>query len=192
MSQVIVLDSIKESISLKEKFLRYGWYTDQILDTFNDIYTAVTNGKKIMICGNGGSAADAQHIAAEFIVRYKKSSNRPPLPCIALTTDSSIITAGGNDLGFEEIFSQQVMALGNPGDVLIGISTSGNSENVLKAVYAANERGINTIGLLGDKGGSLQGICNKSIVVPSNVTARIQEVHIMIGHIWCEIMETKF
>jgi D-sedoheptulose 7-phosphate isomerase len=155
----------------------------------NLIDNALRNGKKILLCGNGGSAADAQHIAAEFVGRYEKE--RRGLPSIALTTDTSALTALGNDYGFERIYARQVEALANEGDVLIGISTSGNSPNILAAVMAARQIGCTTIGLTGAKGKKLAGVCDAAILVPSERTARIQEAHITIGHIWCEMVDAK-
>jgi D-sedoheptulose 7-phosphate isomerase len=148
---------------------------------------ALAAGNKIMFFGNGGSAADAQHLAAELVVRYKAS--RAPLAAIALTTDSSILTAAANDFDFDAVFAQQVRALGRAGDVAIGISTSGNSPNVLRALDAAREIGAVPAALAGRDGGKLVGLADPLIVVPSDVTARIQEVHILLGHMLCDILE---
>ena len=147
-------------------------------------------GNKILLCGNGGSAADAQHIACELIAKLKH--HRKALPAIALTTNTSILTAVANDNAFEEIFARQVEALGKPGDVLVGISTSGNSPNVLKAVHTAKEKRLKTIGLTGAKGDRLASITDICIKVPSDDTQRIQEAHITIGHIICQIVEEHF
>ena len=149
--------------------------------------TALTTGNKIMFFGNGGSAADAQHLATELVVRYKV--NRAPLAAIALTTDSSLLTAGGNDFGFDTIFECQVRALGRPGDVAIGLSTSGTSPNVLMALRAARDMGMTAAALAGTGGGNLAGLAEPLIVVPSDVTARIQEMHIIIGHMLCDVLE---
>lgn len=151
------------------------------------IVSALTTGKKLMICGNGGSAADSQHIAAEFTGRFIK--DRPPIAALALSTDTSALTCISNDYSFADVFSRQIRALGQSGDCLLGISTSGNSENVIQAVLAAKNLGIKTIGLMGCNGGKLKHICDCSIVVPSNVTARIQEAHILIGHSICGAVE---
>lgn len=148
---------------------------------------ALKNGNCIFLMGNGGSAADSQHIAAEFVGRFVKE--RKGLPAIALTTDTSILTAVGNDYGYENIFKRQVEALVKEKDVVVGISTSGNSKNVLKAIKLAKEKGAYTIGLSGNEGGELAEICDICITVPSKVTARIQECHIMIGHIICGIVD---
>ena len=145
----------------------------------------IKQGGKILLCGNGGSAADCQHIAAEFVVRYEK--NRKALAAIALTTDTSILTASANDFSFDAIFSRQVEALANRGDILIGISTSGNSPNVISAVMQARQIGCQTIGLSGAKGRKLASLCEAAVLVPSARTSRIQEAHITIGHLWCEI-----
>ncbi|MDP9954616.1 D-sedoheptulose 7-phosphate isomerase [Epilithonimonas hungarica] len=148
---------------------------------------AINNGNKILLFGNGGSAADAQHIAAEFTGRFVKE--RRGLPAVAITTDTSALTAIGNDYGYEKVFERQIEALANPGDVLIGISTSGNSGNVIKALLKGKELGCNLIGLSGRDGGEMNDICDFNLIVPSNVTARIQEVHILIGHILCQIVD---
>lgn len=145
------------------------------------------SGSKIFICGNGGSAADAQHFAAELTGRFERE--RRALPAIALTTDTSAITAIGNDYGFDFIFSRQLEALARPGDLLVAISTSGNSLNVLKAVEYAKKNHITTIGLLGRDGGQLGRQVDVAVVVPSGRTARIQEMHILIVHIWCELLD---
>jgi D-sedoheptulose 7-phosphate isomerase len=153
------------------------------------IAASLRNGGKLLLCGNGGSAADCQHIAAEFTGRFVK--DRPPISAISLTTDTSALSCIGNDYSFNEIFSRQVRALGRPGDILLGITTSGNSGNVLAAVEAAHELGIKSIGLLGRDGGKALQVCTHSIVVPSNVTARIQEAHILIGHTICGVVEKE-
>lgn len=145
---------------------------------------------KILLCGNGGSAADCQHIAAEFVVRYEKS--RKALAAVALTTDSSILTASANDFEYDAVFARQVEALGNANDCLIAISTSGRSRNVINAVNTAKAKGIKVIGLTGGDGGDLGNLADITIKVPSTVTARIQEAHIVIGHWWCGIVEDNF
>jgi D-sedoheptulose 7-phosphate isomerase len=148
---------------------------------------ALKSGKKILVMGNGGSAADAQHMAAEFVGRFLLE--RKALPAIALTTDTSIITAVGNDYGFDEIFKRQVEALAQPGDVVIGISTSGHSNNVFHALASANEIGCKTIGLLGRDGGNIAGIVDVNLTVPVQETPRIQEAHVTIIHILCDLVE---
>jgi D-sedoheptulose 7-phosphate isomerase len=153
------------------------------------ITKSLSNGGKLLLCGNGGSAADCQHIAAEFTGRFIK--DRPPISAVSLTTDTSALTCIGNDYSFNEIFSRQVLALGRSGDVLLAISTSGNSQNVLTAIEAAHALGIQSIGLLGHDGGKALHMCTHSIVVPSDVTARIQEAHILIGHTICGMVEKE-
>lgn len=145
-------------------------------------------GRKIMICGNGGSASDAQHFAAEIVGRFEKE--RRAYPAIALSTDTSILTAVGNDYGYEEVFSRQVDGLGRPGDVLLGISTSGGSENVIRAVKRGSFLGLQTVGLLGKDGGDLKRMVDQAIVVESATTARIQEIHIFILHYWAWQIES--
>ncbi len=147
-------------------------------------------GGKILLCGNGGSAADSQHLAAEFVVRYEKQ--RKALAAIALTTDTSILTASSNDFGYSSVFSRQVEALGNNGDCLIAISTSGNSPSVVEAAKAAANRGIKVIGMTGSQASELSQLAGIAIKVPSTVTARIQEAHILIGHWWCGLVEDTF
>lgn len=151
--------------------------------------SCINSGNKIMFFGNGGSAADAQHLATELTIRFK--DDRPPIAGLALTTDTSALTAAGNDYGFDYIFSRQVEALGNPGDVAIGLSTSGNSPNVLNALKAASEKNIITIGLSGKDGGKMNDACDLLLIAPSNTTARIQEMHITIGHMLCAALEQK-
>lgn len=146
-------------------------------------------GGKILFFGNGGSAADAQHLAAELVVRYR--IDRRSLPAIALTTDSSILTACANDFSYDDVFARQVEALMRPEDVAIGISTSGNSPNVVKALEAARRLGGTAAGLTGRDGGALRGLCDPLVVVPSAVTARIQEMHIVIGHALCDLLERR-
>ena len=152
------------------------------------LQNCIKNGGKILLCGNGGSAADSQHIAAEIVGRFKKE--RKGMPAIALTTDTSILTSVGNDYGYDYIFARQVEALCNSGDVLIGITTSGNSANVVSAIEAANAIGAITIGLTGGSGGKMTALCNHNLIMPSSVTARIQEAHIFVGHCLCEILES--
>ncbi len=148
---------------------------------------ALSAGNKIVFFGNGGSAADSQHLAAELVVRYK--TNRAPLAAIALTTDSSLLTAGANDFGFDTIFECQIRALGKPGDLAIGISTSGASPNVIRALQAARDIGMTAAALTGRGGGELAGLADPVVMVPSTATARIQEMHIMIGHMLCDVLE---
>ena len=158
-----------------------------ISDVANEMRACLARGGKILIMGNGGSAADSQHIAAEIVGRFKKE--RKGWPAIALTTDTSILTSVGNDYGFDFIFSRQVEALCTPLDVVIGISTSGNSKNVVKAIETAREIGAKTVALAGGTGGKLATMCDYNLTMPSDDTPRIQEAHILIGHSLCEMLE---
>lgn len=162
-----------------------------IKDSAIMLANCLKNGNKILLCGNGGSAADCQHFAAEMVIRFRATVDRPSLPAIALTCDTSILTAGGNDIGFDNIFARQVYGLGNSDDILIGISTSGNSTNVINAIKVAKEKGMKIIGLLGKDGGSIIKMCDASVIVNHKTTARIQESHILIEHIWCDLIERQ-
>ncbi len=153
------------------------------------VESGLRRGGKLMLFGNGGSAADAQHIAAELIIRYK--ADRPAISAIALTTDTSALTACGNDMGFDSLFERQIEGLGRKGDVAMGISTSGGSQNVLKGLSRARAMGLQTAGLTGGSGGRMRDVCDALIVVPSSVTARIQEMHITIGHVLCKALELR-
>jgi D-sedoheptulose 7-phosphate isomerase len=165
-------------------------YSDKIESASVLLIDTLKHGGKLLLCGNGGSAADCQHIAAEFVVRYELK--RKALAAIALTTDTSILTAHANDFDFETVFSRQVEALGNNKDCLIAISTSGKSKNILKAVEAAKLKGMSVVALTGCEGGELARLATVPIIVPSDVTARIQEAHILIGHWWCGVVEQMF
>ncbi len=186
------MDRIKEFLyeSAQVKQAVADTLADKILEAVQRSRTCLKNGGKLLLMGNGGSAGDAQHIAAEFIGRYKKE--RRPVAAIALTVDSSILTCVGNDYGYDAVFSRQVEGLAKKEDVIFAISTSGNSENVIRAVEKAREIGAQTIGLLGNEGGKLKDKVDLAIVVPSTNTARIQEAHITIGHIICEILDEDF
>jgi D-sedoheptulose 7-phosphate isomerase len=174
-----------ESIETKRKF--FDSNAEKVSLAADIIIESLVSGGKLMIFGNGGSAADAQHIAAELVNRLGR--DHPPIAAIALTTDTSILTSVGNDISFDELFARQLLALGRRGDVALSISTSGNSPNVLRAVRAARESGIKTIGLTGKDGGELAGMCDLSLIVESDSTQRIQETHITIGHVLCELIE---
>ena len=163
--------------------------TEQIITVANVMAQSLSSGGSIFWCGNGGSAADSQHLAAELVGRFK--NNRRALRSIALTTDSSVLTCIANDYSYDDIFARQVEALGRPGDLLIGISTSGNSENVLRALKTAKEFNLVTVALLGKGGGSVKDLADHALVIPSDSTARIQEAHILIGHIFCELIEQE-
>jgi D-sedoheptulose 7-phosphate isomerase len=186
-------DSIQRAISNSIKVKQGILADEKLIATIElvarEIILGYRNNKKVLLCGNGGSAADAQHISAELTGRFYK--NRPPLFAEALSVNTSYITAVANDFSYDEIFSRLVLAKGEEGDILIGISTSGNSENVVRAVKVANEKGLITVGLTGKDGGKLRNICKYLINVPSNDTPRIQEAHILIGHILCEIIENE-
>jgi D-sedoheptulose 7-phosphate isomerase len=181
----IILKRFKESGEVKARFLKEN--LPRMLEAIQLVSQTFEGGNKLLLFGNGGSAADAQHIAAEFVNRY--IIDRPPLPAIALTTDTSILTSVSNDTAFVDIFAKQIKALGKEGDVAIALSTSGNSPNVIRAVEVAKETGIKTVALTGNDGGALAKIADISLVVPSTSTPRIQETHILIGHIFCEMVE---
>jgi D-sedoheptulose 7-phosphate isomerase len=176
---------LNESLTVKKTFIMDN--VASLIFLAEKIAFAFTNNHKLMLCGNGGSAADAQHIAAEFVNRFE--IERPPLPAIALTTDTSIITSIGNDYSFDEIFSKQVKAIGTEGDILLAISTSGNSENILRAVKEARDYGIYTAGFLGKNGGRLLGLVDLPLVVNDATTARVQEAHILAAHILCYLVD---
>lgn len=182
-----VASIISESIAVKTALL--DSCTQQIHQCGSLLAQAAVSNNLIMLCGNGGSAADSQHIAAELVVRLRSGVERRAIKALALTVDSSVLTACGNDYGYNQIFARQVEAFAGSGDVLVAITTSGTSANVVAAVHSAKQRGVQCIGLLGGSGGVLKDLCDASVVVPSAVTARIQECHITIGHIWCEMIE---
>ena len=183
----IIVNSLNAHIELFKTILESQ--IESIAECVEIMFEALLQKNKILICGNGGSAADAQHIAAEFVGRYE--TERIALPAIALTTDTSALTALANDYGFEKIFARQVEALAAPGDILIAISTSGNSPNVISAVMAARAKGCRVIGMTGAGGKKLASLCDACILIPAERTARIQEAHITIGHIWCEIIDER-
>jgi D-sedoheptulose 7-phosphate isomerase len=186
--QKYIQDQLNDSAAMKIKI--FEACAGEILKAVDAIIRCFNEKGKVLLCGNGGSAADAQHIAAELVIRMTKES-RPALPAIALTTDSSMLTAGGNDLGFENVFARQIEAHGRKGDVLIAISTSGKSENVNRAITAAKNLGMSVIGFLGKDGGTAKSMVNIPIVIPSNDTQRIQEGHITVAHIMCGIIENE-
>jgi len=182
-------ESLIESAETKQNILKHC--KADILKAADIIKESFKKGGKVMFCGNGGSAADSQHIATEFMIRMCHDVTRPALGAIALTTDSSNITAGANDIGYENVFARNVEGIGRKGDVLVGISTSGNSKNVIKAFQKAKEIGIYRIAFLGKDGGAMKSESDLNITVPSSNTQRIQEGHITIGHIICEIVERE-
>jgi D-sedoheptulose 7-phosphate isomerase len=182
-----VIESLNESSETKKEMEIKC--TDDLLKIVNILSASFKKGNKLLLCGNGGSAADCQHIAAELVIRLSHNIKRPALPAIALTTDTSNLTAGGNDIGFENVFARSVEGLGSKDDVLLTISTSGNSPNLLKAVQKAREKGMKTIAFLGGNGGKLISMVDQSVVIPSTNTQRIQEGHITAAHIVCELVE---
>ena len=184
-----IKEHFQESILVKEQILKDENLITLIKNASLEVIKAYRNGNKTLLAGNGGSAADAQHFAGEFVSRFY--FDRPGIASIALTTDTSILTAIGNDYGYENLFARQVQAQGVKGDVFIGISTSGNSKNILKALDLCRQKGITSIGLSGASGGAMNELCDYCIKVPSTCTPRIQEAHILIGHIICAIVEEE-
>jgi D-sedoheptulose 7-phosphate isomerase len=184
--------------TIKDEFSSHLETINKVIETMEDSLVKASllavetlkNGNKILLCGNGGSAADAQHIAAELTGRYKRE--RRGLPGIALTTDTSALTAIGNDYGYDRVFDRQVEALANKGDLIIGISTSGNSKNIISALKLGRELGCKTLGFSGRDGGAMNEVCDINLVVPSNNTPRIQEMHILFGHTICQIIDNEF
>ncbi|MBM4176131.1 MAG: SIS domain-containing protein [Ignavibacteria bacterium] len=187
--QKFIEESLLESSNLKKEILKNC--QNEILKAVDEITAMYKRGNKLLLIGNGGSAADCQHIATELMIRLSHHIQRPALPAIALTTDSSNLTAGGNDIGYENVLARNVEGLGNSGDVLLAISTSGNSPNILKAIDKAKSKNIFVIGLTGETGGKMSNICDLIIKVPSQNIQRIQEGHLTIEHIICELVEME-
>lgn len=185
----LIQKEIQASIDLKNQVK--DKLSEKIIEVAHILAECINKGGKILLCGNGGSAADAQHFAGELVVRLTSDYTRQALPAITLSSDNFILTACANDFGFEQVFSRQIEALGKPEDVLMCISTSGNSPNLIKAAQKAKEKKMKTVGLLGGNGGELKKISDLSIVVPSQATPRIQETHICICHILCELIENE-
>ena len=183
-----ITDAIKESILTKQRILGGEQLVETITNVANVCTEAFCDGKKVLFCGNGGSAADAQHLAAELSGKF--GYDRAPLPSEALHVNTSYLTAVANDYSFEEVYARMLKGIGKEGDVLVAISTSGNSGNILRVLQTAREMGIITIGFTGETGGSMKNLCDYLVNVPSSVTPRIQESHIMIGHIICEFVES--
>ena len=183
----LIKNIFSEHVSVAEKTLKS--ISEQIEESSDVISKSLRSGGTIFWCGNGGSAADSQHIAAEFVGRFKK--NRKPLRSIALTTDSSVLTCVANDYSYKEIFSRQLSALGKSSDILVAISTSGESENIIQVLLQAKKMKIKTIALLGKKGGVCKDYADIPLIIPSDTTARIQEIHILIEHLLCELVEKK-
>jgi D-sedoheptulose 7-phosphate isomerase len=187
--QEFIIKSLTESSEVKLKMK--DECMEQILSAVKLLADGFSEGKKLLLCGNGGSAADCQHIATELMIRLSHNIQRPAMPAIALTTDTSNLTAGGNDIGFENVFARNVEGLGNEGDMLLAISTSGNSPNVIKAVEKAKEKNMKVIAFLGGSGGKLKDLVHLPVIIPSANTQRIQEGHITAAHIICELLEEE-
>ncbi|MEI9980713.1 MAG: D-sedoheptulose 7-phosphate isomerase [Edaphobacter sp.] len=183
----VVQKQLAQSIATMQAVLADESISDTVVTIARLTAQAMQSGNKLLVAGNGGSAADAQHLVAEFVVRL--SANRAALRAIALTTDSSILTACANDFGFDQVFARQIEALGQPGDVFLGISTSGNSPNILNALHQARKQDITTIGFSGSGGGKMRDLCDHNIVIPSTVTMNIQESHLALEHIFCMLTE---
>jgi len=184
----IINQEFEEHLNISK--LTFNNLNDKTKEAAKICIECLRSKKKILIFGNGGSASDAQHLAAEIVGRYK--TNRKGLAAISLATDTSILTAISNDFGYQNVFSRQIEALANKGDVLIGLSTSGNSKNVINGIKLANQFDCKTIGFSGNSGGELRSLCDVNIIIPSNVTARIQEMHIVIGHVICQLIDNAF
>jgi D-sedoheptulose 7-phosphate isomerase len=182
-----IIKAFDESAQIKVKFVREN--IDKIIDVVQLIAQAFREGKKVLLFGNGGSAMDASHIAAEFVNRFLME--RPPLPAIALNTDTAVLTSISNDYDFSQVYSKQLSALGHEGDVVVGISTSGNSPNVIKAIEVAKKNGMKTVILTGGTGGKLAAIADFTFIVPTKITARIQETHITLGHAICQMVDEE-
>ena len=180
---------MRRSAALKQRIATE--LADAVVCVVDVCETSLRSGGKLMFCGNGGSAADSQHLATELLIRLRGKVERPSLPAIALTLDPAALTAGGNDYGFEQVFERPLRGLGRKGDVLFGITTSGRSANVVRALEAAREMGVVTVGLLGGSGGPARGVCDHVLLVPDEETARIQECHIALGHAVLELLEDR-
>jgi len=182
-------ESLLESAETKQAIMVHC--REDVYKAIDIMKSAIASGGKILFCGNGGSAADSQHLATEFIIRLSHDIKRPAIASIALTTDTSLLTAGANDIGYDNVFARQVEGLGREGDCLVGISTSGNSASIIKAFEMAKSKGVKTIALLGGTGGKIKGMADCEIIIPSSNTQRIQEGHITVGHIVCESVERE-
>ena len=187
--QESIINLINESVRTFTNISKDQYQVVLIEDITNTILNAFKSDNKLLICGNGGSAADAQHIAAELSGRFE--IDRKPLNAEALHVNSSFVTAVANDYGYEEVYSRMVEAIGKNGDILLALSTSGNSKNIIRAIDKANSKGLITIGFSGNDGGAMQNLCKYNLIIPSDNTARIQEAHILVGHIICILIEQK-
>ena len=185
--QDIVADQLRQTVAVLTNVAQDSKLHEVLVDAAQETAKSLKAGHKLMVAGNGGSAADAQHLVAEFVSRLVK--DRPALRAVALTTDSSILTAVGNDYGYECTFARQIEALGQPGDIFLAISTSGNSPNILRALELAHSTGIITIGLTGDRGGRMVELCDYCLGMPSDLTMKIQEAHLALEHIFCLLVE---
>lgn len=188
--QDLIHRQLGHSIATFEAVRANAHIADAVVAAGHVIAQSMKHGGKLLVAGNGGSAADAQHLVAEFVSRLMR--NRSALPAIALTTDTSILTAIGNDFSYDNVFERQVDALGRPGDVFLGISTSGNAKNLVKAMQMARSRGVITVGYLGNQGGDMLALCDHAIVIPSHVTMHIQEAHLALEHILCMVVERAY
>jgi D-sedoheptulose 7-phosphate isomerase len=180
---------VEESISTKQKLLSN--HMDEIMNLSQICTEVLKSGGKLLFCGNGGSSCDASHIAAELVVRYKSGNERKSIPAISLTADSAVLTAHSNDYGYASLFERQISGLGRKEDCLVAITTSGNSENIFLGIQEAKRIGMKTVALLGGTGGKIKGLCDAEIIVPAKETARIQESHILIGHMLCSYIEKE-
>jgi D-sedoheptulose 7-phosphate isomerase len=183
----LIRQRVKDLQAVQNDFIER--YAQDLIDLAADMTKVFSQGNKLMIMGNGGSAADAQHMAAEFVNRFK--IERPPLPALSLSTDTSILTAIGNDYSYDQVFEKQIQALGNSGDMVLGISTSGNSANIIRGFKAAQEKRITTVALTGNQGGKMIEWADRSLIVPSSATPHIQETHILVIHLLCELVESS-
>lgn len=182
-------DELRASAAIKQRILELC--PGSISAAADILIATLSRGRTILLCGNGGSAADCQHLATELVIRMNPALKRPGLPAIALTTDSSLLTAGANDIGYDNVFAREVEALGRPGDTLLGISTSGRSASVNNALVLARSRGLSTVGLIGRDGGPMKDLVDVAVIIPSDDTQRIQEGHITVGHILCALIERE-
>jgi D-sedoheptulose 7-phosphate isomerase len=186
----LILEKLGNSVATLQRVMVDDALLCAVVEAAEATGKAMLAGRKLMVAGNGGSAADSQHLVAEFVSRL--TVDRPAMRAVALTTDTSILTAIGNDYGYDNVFERQIEALGHPGDVFLGISTSGNSKNVLKALHLSRKLGITTIGFSGRNGGKMPPLCYYNVIVPSEITANIQESHLALEHIFCHLVEIAF
>jgi D-sedoheptulose 7-phosphate isomerase len=186
----LIIEKLGNSVATLQKVMADDVLLSEVAKAAEVTGKALLTGRKLMVAGNGGSAADSQHLAAEFVSRF--TVDRPAMRAIALTTDTSILTAIGNDYSYDNVFERQIEALGQAGDVFLGISTSGNSKNVLKALHLSRKLGITTIGFSGRDGGKMPPLCDYNVIIPSEITANIQESHLALEHIFCHLVEITY